>query len=89
MSSCPLLPLADIYVIKPDAAPQSAGHIVLNAAWQRAPARGTVAAWGPDTTELKNGDRCCWRGHTGTTVEIGEERWLLVREDDVVCRLGP
>ena len=87
MSTCPLLPCADYYVLVPDAAPTKTGHIVLNAAYV-APSRvGTVAATGPNTVELRTGDRCAWRPFTGTTVEIGEGLWLLLQEDDIVCRL--
>jgi len=86
---CPLIPLGDYYAVVPDDAPTHAGNIVLNAAYTNAPRAGRIAAWGPDTADLKNGDRVLWRPFAGTTVEIGDALWMLLREDDILCRLEP
>ena len=84
---CPLLPCASYYVVLPDAARATRGHILVNAAYADAPRSGRVAAWGPDTTELKNGDVVAWRSHAETRVTVGDAEWWLLKEDDILCRL--
>lgn len=85
----PLLPVGSYYVVVPDAPRAARGHILVHGAWTRAPTTGTVVAWGPDTTELRNGDVVAWRSHAGTAVTVGDSNWLLLKEEDIVCRLEP
>jgi len=86
---CPLLPVGQYYVVVEDAPPAAYGRILVNAAFATSPRTGSVAAWGPDTTELKIGDRCAWRRGGDTAVAIGDSRFLLLKEEDIVCRLEP
>jgi len=49
--------------------------------------RGVVRAWGPDTSEVKNGDNVVFRKFVATIVTVGEAQWLLLRESDILCRV--
>lgn len=86
---CPLLPVANYYVVLADALREAHGHILVNTAYATTPQRGTVVAWGPDTTELRTGDAVAWRRHAETRVTVSGAEWLLLKEEDIVCRLDP
>ena len=74
-----------MYVVVADVPVGKIGRILL--ASPAVKLRGRVAAWGPDTTELRNGDAVLYRQHIAA-VDIGGKEWLLVREEDVLARLG-
>jgi chaperonin GroES len=81
---CPLLPTGDRLVIEPRE-PFQQGVIVL--VKHEPPSRGRVAAWGPDTEELKVGDEVVFKKRVATVVTVADRQWLLVRESDVLCRV--
>ena len=74
-----------MYVVVADVSAERKGSILLM--YPAVKLRGRVVAWGPDTTELKNGDDVVYRQHIAA-VDIGGKEWLLVREDDVLARVG-
>src|SRR5438876_6671808 len=85
MTRCPLLPTADRFVLVADA-PVQAGLIFVVTAKQSD--RGTVVAVGPDCNELQVGDRVVHKTLKATIVEVGDTKWSLLREEDVLCWLG-
>lgn len=85
---CPLLPTGDTCVVVPDAPTAPRGLITVPQSLQAAPRRGQVVAVGPDASGVATGDVVAWRPFAGTSVEIGEGCWLLLKEEDLVCRLG-
>lgn len=85
---CPLLPVGNTCVVVPDAPQTPKSRVVVPESLQNAPRRGHVVGVGPDVSDIEIGAYVAWRSLCGTSVEIGEGRWLLLREDDLVCRLG-
>lgn len=84
---CPLLPCGDCCVVVPAALAAPRGLITIPQSLQDAPRRGEVVAVGPDVSEALLGATVAWRALCGTSVEIGEGSWLLLREEDLLCRL--
>ena len=72
-------------VIAADPAVRRRGSLFLPAV--QSARRGRVAAVGPDAdADLAVGDLVAY-GTVLTAVEMGDEQWLLVRDQQVVCRL--
>lgn len=85
---CPLLPCADLVVLRLDAPARFAGKIVVGESWQRPVTTGTVVAVGPEYEQgLAEGDKVTFSKWL-TEVEVGGECWTLVKGDDVLARLG-
>lgn len=85
---CPLLPCADLIVLKADAPTERVGSIVLAPTAQRSAARGTVVAVGPEfEQDLDVGAHVAYSRWL-SEVEVGEETWLLVRGEDVLAVLA-
>lgn len=88
MKTCPVLPCADLIVLKLDAPAHSVGKIVIGESWQRVPKTGMVAAVGPEYEQgLEIGHKVTFSTWL-TQVEVGDECWTLVKGDDVLARLG-
>lgn len=85
---CPLLPVGDVCVVVPDAPTAEHGTLIMAPSALPAPRRGTLVAKGPEALAAPLAGSCVvWRPFAGTSVEIGAGRWLLLKEDDLVCRL--
>ena len=86
---CPLLPCGALVVLKDDAPVTQVGSIVLAPAAERSRYQGTIAAIGPevDGDEVAVGSTVLYARWL-SEVEVGEEKWLLVRAEDVLARLG-
>jgi len=89
-ATCPLLPCGTLVVLKDDAPITKVGSIVLAPHAERSRYRGTVAAVGPEVEdrELSVGSKIIYSRWL-SEVEVGDEKWLLVRSDDVLARLEP
>lgn len=85
-------PLADRVVIEPKSAETqtSAGLYIPDKA-QEKPQQGTVLAVGPGTKdeqmELKVGDEVLYGKYAGTEVTVGEDKYLIVKQSDVLAIL--
>lgn len=86
MKRCPLLPVADRVVIKPDVPTTRVGHIILVNAER--PTRGRVVAVGPDTNYVRARDYVEFQKYNTTIVTVDNVPWTIVRESDVLCRLA-
>ena len=85
-----LIPLADRVVIKPEAAEEKtiAGIIIPDSAKEK-PLRGEIVAAGAGTKDeemiLKLGDKVLYGKYAGTELELDGEKYLIMRQSDVLA----
>ena len=86
-------PLADRVLVKPVAAEEKtiSGIIIPDSAKEK-PLRGEVLAVGKDTKDeemvLKAGDQVLYGKYAGTELEYEGEKFLIMRQSDVLAILG-
>lgn len=86
-------PLADRVLIEPTAAEETtmAGIIIPDSAKEK-PLKGKVIAIGNGTKDeemvLKEGDTVLYGKYAGTEVELEGEKYLIMRQSDVLAVLG-
>ncbi len=90
-----LQPIGDRLVIKREESEErTAGGIVLPDTAKDKPARGKVISVGDgrlldngerSPMQVKEGDRVIFSSYAGETFKIGDEEFLLMREDDVLA----
>lgn len=83
-------PLADRVVIKPALAEErTAGGIIIPDTAKEKPLQGEVLAAGRGTKDeemqLKPGDRVLYGKYAGTEVELEGEKYLIMRQSDVLA----
>lgn len=88
-------PLGDRVVVEPrEAEEMTAGGIVLPERAKEKPTRGNVVAAGPGklldsgqraALSVKVGDDVFYSRYAGTEVEIGDKKYTVVRESDVLA----
>ena len=88
-----LTPLADRVVIKPAPAEEkTVGGIIIPDTAKEKPLKGTVLAVGNGTKDeemtLKAGDRVLYGKYAGTEVELDGEKYMIMRQSDVLAVLG-
>ncbi|MBS7237896.1 MAG: co-chaperone GroES [Bacteroidaceae bacterium] len=86
-------PLADRVLINPAKAEEKtvAGIIIPDTAKEK-PLKGEVVAVGEGTKDekmvLKAGDTVLFGKYAGTEIEVGEEKYLIMRQSDVLAILA-
>jgi chaperonin GroES len=86
-------PLADRVLIAPAKAEEKtvAGIIIPDTAKEK-PLKGEVIAVGDGTKDekmvLKAGDTVLFGKYSGTEIEVGDEKFLIMRQSDVLAILG-
>ena len=86
-------PLADRVLINPAKAEEKtvAGIIIPDTAKEK-PLKGEVVAVGEGTKDekrvLKAGDTLLFGKYAGTEIEVGEEKYLIMRQSDVLAILA-
>mgnify|MGYP003551344694 FL=1 len=86
-------PLADRVLINPAKAEEKtvAGIIIPDTAKEK-PLKGEVVAVGEGTKDekmvLKAGDTVLFGKYAGTEIEVGEEKYLIMRQGDVLAILA-
>ncbi len=90
-----LKPLADRVVIKRiEEEEVKKGGIIIPDTAKEKPQKGEVIAVGPGRLdeqgkrmpmEVKVGDKVLFSKYAGTEVKIGDEEYLVMREDDILC----
>ncbi|HHF58491.1 MAG TPA: co-chaperone GroES [candidate division WOR-3 bacterium] len=90
-------PLADRVVIKRiEEEEVKKGGIIIPDTAKEKPQKGEVVAVGPGRLdekgnrmpmEVKVGDKVLFSKYAGTEVKIGDEEYLVMREDDILCVL--
>ena len=85
-------PLADRVLIKPTPAEETtlSGIIIPDSAKEK-PLRGTVLATGEGTKDeemvVKDGDQVLYGKYAGTEVELDGEKYLIMRQSDILAIL--
>lgn len=86
-------PLADRVLISPAPAEEKtvAGIIIPDTAKEK-PLKGKVVAVGDGTKDekmvLKAGDEVLYGKYAGTEIEVGDEKYLIMRQSDVLAILA-
>ncbi|MEO0239506.1 MAG: co-chaperone GroES [candidate division WOR-3 bacterium] len=90
-----LRPLADRVVIKRiEEEEVKKGGIIIPDTAKEKPQKGEVVAVGPGRLdekgnriplEVKVGDKVLFSKYAGTEVKVGDEEYLVMREDDILC----
>jgi len=88
-----ITPLADRVLIQPMAAEEvTTGGIIIPDSAKEKPLKGTVMAVGHGTKDeemvLKAGDTVLYGKYSGTEIEIESEKYLIMRQSDVLAKLG-
>lgn len=86
-------PLADRVLVKPAAAEEkTAGGIIIPDTAKEKPLQGEVLAVGQGTKDeemvLKAGDQVLYGKYAGTEVELDGEKYIIMRQNDVLAVLG-
>jgi len=86
-------PLADRVLVKPAAAEEKTiGGIIIPDSAKEKPLRGTVLAVGNGTKDeamvLKEGDEVLYGKYAGTELEFDGEKLLIMRQSDVLAKIG-
>ena len=86
-------PLADRVLIKPAPAEEkTVGGIIIPDTAKEKPLQGSVLAVGCGTKDeemvLKEGDTVLYGKFSGTEVELDGEKYLIMRQSDVLAVLG-
>jgi chaperonin GroES len=86
-------PLADRVLIKPAPAEEkTVGGIIIPDTAKEKPLQGSVVAVGKGTKDeemvLKAGDNVLYGKYSGTEVELDGEKYLIMRQSDVLAVLG-
>ena len=82
-------PLADRVLILPAAAEEKIGGIIIPDTAKEKPLRGKVVATGKGTKDeemfLKAGDEVLYGKYAGTELEFDGEKYLMMRQSDVLA----
>lgn len=82
-------PLADRVLVKPAAAEEKIGGIIIPDTAKEKPLKGEVIAVGNGTKDeemiLKSGDTVLYGKYAGTEVELDGEKYLIMRQSDVLA----
>lgn len=83
-------PLADRVLVQPMKVEQKIGGIIIpDTASKEKPIQGTIIAVGNGTKDeemiLKAGDSVLYGKYAGTEVEIDDEKFLIMRQSDVLA----
>ena len=87
-----LKPLADRVVIEPkEAETKTASGIFIPDTAKEKPQQGKVVAAGPgkkdDPMEVKEGDEVLYGKYAGTEVTVGDKKYLIVKQSDILAIL--
>ena len=86
-------PLSDRVLIEPNPAEEkTAGGLFIPDTAKEKPLAGKVVAVGPGTAEVtmevKVGDQVLYGKYSGTEIEFEGEKYLIMRQSDVLAILG-
>ena len=82
-------PLSDRVLVLPAPAEEKVGGIIIPDTAKEKPLKGTVVAAGDGTKDeemvLKEGDIVLYGKYAGTEVELDGEKYLIMRQSDVLA----
>ena len=79
-------PLADRVLIKPAAAEEKVGGIIIPDSAKEKPLKGEVVAVGNGTKD-EEGDTVLYGKYAGTEIELEGEKYLIMRQSDILAIL--
>ena len=86
-----LKPLADRVLVLPAPAEEKVGGIIIPDTAKEKPQRGKIVATGNGTKDeemiLKEGDIVLYGKYSGTEIELDGEKYLMMRQSDVLAVL--
>lgn len=86
MSSVPITPLADFIVAaQEEAANKTASGLYLPEKATEKPKIAKVLAVGKAVKQVKAGDRIIYKSYSTTEVKVGNNEYILVKEEDVLA----
>jgi chaperonin GroES len=84
--SVPIQPLADYVVSQAEAAQsKTASGLYLPDNAQEKPKIAKVLAVGKDVKQIKIGDKILYKTYSTTEVKVGNEEYILVKEEDILA----
>jgi chaperonin GroES len=79
-------PLADYVVAQAEEAEsKTASGLYLTQGAQDKPKTAKVVAVGKETKQVKEGDRIIYKSYSTTDVKVGNEEYILVKEEDILA----
>lgn len=81
-------PLGMNVVAKKEAAPQQTASGILLGTAKEKPAYAVVEAVGPDVKTVKKGDKIIFKEYSTTNVEVDDEEYIIVKEEDILATLN-
>jgi len=82
-------PLGDRVLVKPAPAEEKVGGIIIPDTAKEKPLHGTIIAAGKGTKDeemqLKTGDEVLYGKYSGTELELEGEKYLMMRQSDVLA----
>ena len=79
-------PLADYVVAQAEEAEgKTASGLYLPDNAKEKPKTAKVIAVGPDTKQVKVGDRIIMKSYTSTDIKVGSDEFMIVKEEDVLA----
>jgi chaperonin GroES len=84
--SVPLNPLADYVVAQAEeAATKTVSGLYLPDNAAEKPKTAKVVATGKDVKQIKAGDRIVYKSYSTTDVKVGDEEYILLKEEDILA----
>jgi chaperonin GroES len=84
--SAPLQPLGDYVVaVGEEAETKTASGFYLPDKAQEKPKIAKIVAVGKETKQVKVGDRIIYKSYSTTEVKVGNDEYILVKEEDVLA----
>lgn len=84
--SAPLQPLSDYVVaVGEEAETKTASGLYLPDKAQEKPKTAKVVAVGPNAKQIKVGDRIVYKSYSTTDIKVGQDEYILVKEEDVLA----
>lgn len=84
--SVPIEPMADYIVAQPEeAATKTASGLYIPGGAQEKPTVAKVVAVAKAVKNIKVGDKIIYKSYSQTEVKVGNENYLLVKEEDVLA----
>lgn len=84
-----ITPLADrVVAVREKAEAKTISGLYLPDTAKEKPAYAVVESVGPDVKSLKKGDKIVFKEYTTTEVKIGDVEYLLVKEEDILAKIG-
>ena len=77
-------PLGDRVVAKKEEAMETTKSGILLGEAKEKPAYAVVESVGGDVKNVKKGDKILYRDYSTTDVKVGDEQYLIVKEEDIL-----